>query len=138
MIFEYELDFNSELRSGATFSVVSEILEASNRPPKFGDIYAVRLVNAGKTYEAVRYEAKEGEAHYYYPDGSSMRRPFLRSPLEFGRVTSSFNPKRFHPILKKSRPHNGVDFGAPTGTRIRAVASGKVIFSGSNGGMDAM
>jgi murein DD-endopeptidase MepM/ murein hydrolase activator NlpD len=133
-VFEYELDFNTELRSGAKFGVVSEILEAPNRPTKFGDIYAVRLLNGGKTYEAVRFEVKDGEPNYYYPDGTSMRRPFLRSPLEFGRVTSSFNPKRFHPILKKTRPHNGVDFGAATGTRVRAVASGTVSYAGSNGG----
>jgi len=133
-VFEYELDFNTELRSGAKFAVVSEILEAPNRPSKFGDIHAVRLLNGGKTYQAVRFEVKEGEPSYYYPDGTSMRRPFLRSPLEFGRVTSSFNPKRFHPILKKTRPHNGVDFGAPTGTRVRAVASGTVSYAGNNGG----
>ena len=63
-----------------------------------------------------------------------MRRPFLRSPLEFSRVTSSFNPKRFHPVLKTRRPHNGTDFGAPTGTPVRAVASGKVTYAGRNGG----
>ena len=134
VVFEYELDFNTELRSGAKFSVVSEILEASNRPAKLGDIHAIRLTNGDKTYEAVRFELREGESSYYYPDGTSMRRPFLRSPLEFGRVTSSFNPKRFHPILKKTRPHNGVDFGAPTGTRIRSVASGTVTYAGTNGG----
>lgn len=133
-VFEYELDFNTELRSGAKFAVVSEILEALGRPSKFGDIHAVKLTNGGKTYEAVRFEVKEGEGNYYYSDGTSMRRPFLRSPLEFGRVTSSFNPKRFHPILKKTRPHNGVDFGAPTGTRVRAVASGTVSYAGNNGG----
>ena len=132
-IFEYELDFNTELRAGARFDLVAEVLTAPGRSPKLGAIEAVRLVNGDREIVAVR-QAKGEEETWYHPDGTGMRRPFLRSPLEFSRVTSSFNPKRFHPVLKTRRPHNGTDFGAPTGTPVRAVASGRVTFAGRNGG----
>ena len=132
-IFEYELDFNTELRAGARFDLVAEVLTAPGRSPKLGAIEAVRLINGEQQIVAVRQVKGEDET-WYHPDGTGMRRPFLRSPLEFSRVTSSFNPKRFHPVLKTRRPHNGTDFGAPTGTPVRAVASGKVTYAGRNGG----
>lgn len=133
-IFEYELDFNTELRKGATFEVVAEVLSAEGRRDRLGDVHAVRLSNGGKVLEAVRYVVEEKES-WYHPDGTGMQRPFLRSPLEFSaRVTSSFNPNRFHPVLKRRRPHNGTDFGAPTGTPVRSVASGVVEYAGVSGG----
>ena len=132
-LFEYEVDFNSELRDGAVFSMVADIGSAPGRPDKLGVIHAVRLVNHGRVHEAVRFEVGDDES-FYHPDGTGMHRPFLRSPLEFSRVTSGFNPKRYHPILKKRRPHNGTDFGAPSGTPVRAVADGVVSFSGTSGG----
>ncbi len=132
-IFEYELDFNSELRPGARFSVVADIESAQDRE-RLGTIHAVRLQNGDKTYTAVRHVLPGDEEAFFHPDGSGMRRPFLRSPLEFSRVTSGFNPRRFHPILKQRRPHNGTDFGAPTGTPVRAVADAVVTFAGNSGG----
>lgn len=133
-IFEYELDFNTELREGATFDLVAEVLSASGRKSKLGALHAVRLVNGDKEIVAVRHVVGEEET-FYHPDGTGMTRPFLRSPLEFSaRITSGFNPKRFHPVLKKRRPHNGTDFGAPTGTRVRSVAAGTVTYAGRNGG----
>lgn len=133
-VFEYELDFNTELRAGASFAVAAEVLEAPDRKPRLGDIHAVRLVNGERSWTAIRHEAPDGSDGWYQPDGTSMRKPFLRSPLEFSRVTSGFNPKRFHPVLKRRRPHNGTDFGAPTGTPVRAVADGVVVRAGWAGG----
>lgn len=141
-IFEYEIDFNTELQKGARFSLVAEILEpdavddpfVSAPSPRLGTIHAVRITNGAKETIAVRFELPDGEAAWFHPDGSGMKRPFLRSPLEFSRVTSGFNPKRFHPVLKKARPHNGTDFGAPTGTPVRSVADGKVVYAGTSGG----
>lgn len=132
-IFEYELDFNTELKAGASFDVVAEVLSAPGRRSKLGALHAVRLINGDKEIVAVRHVDGEEET-FFHPDGTGMRRPFLRSPLEFSRVTSGFNPKRFHPVLKTRRPHNGTDFGAPTGTPVRAVASGVVTYAGRNGG----
>jgi len=132
-VFEYTVDFNTELHPNATFDIVAEVLRAPGRPQKLGDVRAIRLTNAGETYEAVGFLVGEN-VNYYTPEGKAFKRPFLRSPLEFSRVTSGFNPKRYHPVLKKVRPHNGTDFGAPTGTSVRTVGDGRVVFAGRNGG----
>jgi murein DD-endopeptidase MepM/ murein hydrolase activator NlpD len=133
-IFEYELDFNTELRDGARFSLVADVSEADGRRLKLGTIHAIRLDNGGKRSVMVRFAQSGGEAQYFKPSGEGARKPFLRSPLEFGHVTSGFNNRRFHPVLKIARPHNGTDFGAPTGTPVRAVANGRVEFAGNSGG----
>lgn len=133
VIFEYELDFNTELRAGASFSLVADILTAEGRVPRLGDIHAVRLQNAGSKWTAVRHTVG-GEEGWYQPGGQSLKRPFLRSPLAFSRVTSGFNPRRYHPVLKRRRPHNGTDFGARTGTPVRTVADGRVVRAGWAGG----
>ncbi len=133
-VFEYEVDFNTELRAGAHLGLVAEVLRADGHGDRLGIIHAARLENDGRVLEAIRFVGDEGEPHYYHPDHSSTERAFLRSPLAFGRVTSGFNPRRFHPILKRARPHNGTDFGAPTGTPVRSVASGVVTYAGRSGG----
>ena len=133
-IFEYEVDFNTELKAGARLAVVGQILSAPDRDPRFGDIDAVRMQNGDKTWTVVRHVNPDGTEGWYQRDGTSLRRPFLRSPLEFSRVTSGFNPRRFHPVLKRRRPHNGTDFGAPTGTPVRVVADGVVERAGWAGG----
>lgn len=133
-IFEYDIDFNTELAKGATIRALGDTLidDAGNR--RFGGIRAAILDNAGKSWTAIRYVMKDGSVGWFAPDGTGRRRPFLRSPLEFSRVTSSFTLARYHPILKRSRPHLGVDFGAPTGTPVRAVADGVVTTAGAHGG----
>jgi len=95
---------------------------------------AVEFTNNGKTFTAIRFKNKNGNTLYYDENGLSRKGEFLRSPLPFMRITSKFNPKRFHPILKTTRPHNGTDFGAPRGTNVRTVADGTVVYSGVNGG----
>lgn len=133
-IFEYELDFNSELREGARFSLVADIETAPGRKARLGTIHAIRLVNEGEAITAVRHVLADDTEAWFHPDGTGMKRPFLRSPLEFSRVTSGFDRNRYHPILKRRRPHNGTDFGAPTGTPVRAVADGVVTHAARNGG----
>ncbi len=141
-IFEYELDYNTEIQRGATITlavdVQTEILPdgaPEGDPPreKVGVIHAARIESGGKVLTAARFESG-GEVSYFHPDGTGMKRPFLRSPLEFSRVTSGFNPQRFHPILKIRRPHNGTDFGAPTGTPVRSVADGEVVYAAVSSG----
>ena len=128
-IFEYELDFNTELRANAQLALVMDELWREGEYIKPGDIKAVRLINRGETLTYYRHNDA-----WYAPDGTARKRQFLRSPLEFSRVTSGFNPKRFHPISRKVRAHNGTDFGAPTGTPVRATADGLVVTSSRNGG----
>lgn len=134
-IFQWDVDFARELRQGAQFTLVAdELVREDGENSKLGDIHAVRLENDGKVYTAIHYTKKNGDDGWFAPDGKASKRPFLRSPLEFSRVTSRFNPKRFHPILKKKRPHLGVDYGAPRGTPIRAIGAGVVRYSGKRGG----
>ena len=134
-IFQWDVDFARELRQGARFTLIAnELTREDGENTKLGDIHAVRLRNDGKTYTAIHYTRSDGEDGWYTPDGKASKRPFLRSPLEFSRVTSRFDRKRFHPVLKRTRPHLGVDYGAPTGTPIRAVGSGVVKYAGRKGG----
>lgn len=133
-VFEYEVDFNTELRKGAHLGLVADVLRAEGHDERLGKIHAARLTNEGRVLEAVRFVDDQGQPRYFHPDYTSTERAFLRSPLAFGRVTSGFNPKRFHPVLKVPRPHNGTDFGAPTGTPVRAASAGVVTYAGRNGG----
>ncbi len=133
-IFDYEVDFNSELRAGARLIVVGDALFEEGKFIRFSAFRAVQLENHGNTTSALNHAHSDGEEGWYHVDGTAMKRAFLRSPLAFSRVTSGFNPRRYHPILKKARPHNGTDFGAKTGTLVRAVADGRVTLAGRNGG----
>jgi murein DD-endopeptidase MepM/ murein hydrolase activator NlpD len=133
-IYEYDVDFNTEIRPGAVIRAVAEKLVGDDGSVRYGDIRAAELTNGGKPYTAIRYQMKDGSIGWFAPDGTGRRRPFLRSPLAFSRVTSGFNLKRFHPVLKRARPHLGTDFGAPTGTPVRAVADGLVEIAGRHGG----
>jgi len=116
--------------------VVYETLYSNGEPAKTGRVLAVEFVNNGKSYRAVYFQPTDASSNggYYAPDGKNLRKAFLRSPLEFSRISSGFSRARFHPVLKTWRAHRGVDYAAPTGTKIRATANGSVAFVGSQSG----
>ena len=132
-IFAGDIDFHRDLRRGDKFAVVFEIFNHLGRPVKSGRVLAAEFINQKKSYRAVWFQDAEGHGGYYTPEGKSIRKAFLRSPLEFSRVTSGFS-MRYHPILKEWRAHRGIDYGAPTGTRVKATSNGKVEFLGRRGG----
>lgn len=131
-IFSGDIDFHRDLRKDDRFAVVYEMQYLSGQPARTGRILAAEFVNNGKTYRAIHFE-QDGRSSYYTPEGKSLRKAFLRSPLEFSRVTSGFS-MRFHPILQQWRAHKGVDYGAPAGTKVRATSDGTIDFAGQQGG----
>lgn len=133
-IFSSDIDFHSDLRRGDRFMVVYEASFHNGELVKTGQVLAAEFINDGKTYRAIMYRNPEGQASYYTPEGKSLHKSFLRSPLEFSRITSGFSLARFHPILQTMRAHKGVDYAAPIGTRIKAAADGTVEFAGVKGG----
>jgi murein DD-endopeptidase MepM/ murein hydrolase activator NlpD len=133
-IFSGDIDFYRDLRKGDRFSLVYETLTHRGQPLRSGRILTAEFTNNQKTYSAYWFQTEDGKGGYYSPDGKNLRKAFLRSPLEFSRVTSGFSLSRFHPVLQISRAHKGVDYGAPVGTKVRAVADGSVEFSGVQGG----
>jgi murein DD-endopeptidase MepM/ murein hydrolase activator NlpD len=137
-VFGGDIDFHRDLRKGDRFSVVYEVLYHSGLAVRAGRLLAAEFVNAGKSYRAVWFDkADGGKGGYYTPEGKNLRKAFLRSPLEFSRVTSGFG-MRMHPIMQQWRAHRGIDYAAPTGTRIRAVGDSVVEFAGQQGGYGNM
>ena len=136
-VFATDLDFHRQLRKGDTFSVVYEALTADGEPITWsnaaGRVLAADFVNNGRNYAAVWFKDGNGKGAYYGFDGQSKKRAFLASPMEFSRVTSGF-AMRMHPILNSWKQHKGVDYGAPTGTPVRAVGDGIVDFAGWQNG----
>ncbi|HVS64530.1 MAG TPA: peptidoglycan DD-metalloendopeptidase family protein [Thermoanaerobaculia bacterium] len=131
-VFQWDLDFTRDLRLGDRFNVLYEEVRTEGRTRRVGEIRAAVYENQGRRLEAYRFGDDDG---YYDAEGRPLQKQFLRSPLEFSRVTSRFSARRFHPVLKTYRPHYGVDYGAATGTPVRVTASGVVVSVGwSNGG----
>jgi murein DD-endopeptidase MepM/ murein hydrolase activator NlpD len=133
-VFSSDVDFHRDLRKGDRFSVVFEMPYANGDPAGAGRILAAEFVNQGRTLQALYFEDGTSRGGYYTPDGRNVRKTFLRSPLEFSRVTSGFSNSRFHPVLQTWRAHKGIDYGAPVGTRIRATADGVIDFAGRRNG----
>ncbi|MCS9394560.1 peptidoglycan DD-metalloendopeptidase family protein [Pseudomonas aeruginosa] len=133
-IFGYDIDFALDLREGDEFDVIYEQHKVNGKQVATGNILAARFVNRGKTYTAVRYTNKQGNTSYYRADGSSMRKEFIRTPVDFARISSRFSLGRRHPILNKIRAHKGVDYAAPIGTPIKATGDGKILEAGRKGG----
>ena len=132
--FSTNIDFREDLRRGDTFSVIYTVNYRNGEPIAAGTLLAAEFVNAGKPYRAVLFRDPFGREDYYTPEGESLKKGFLRSPLEFSRVTSSFSNSRKHPVYGFHRAHTGVDFGAPTGTRVKATGDATVAFAGRKGG----
>jgi murein DD-endopeptidase MepM/ murein hydrolase activator NlpD len=127
-IFGWDIDFVLDIRAGDEFYLLYEKLYRDGEYLRDGDVLAATFVNQGERFQAVRFEGGNG-AQYYAPDGRHMRKAFLRAPLNFSYISSNFNPKRFHPILKRVKAHNGIDYRAPSGTPVYAAGDGRVIRS---------
>ncbi len=129
-LFGWEIDFAADIREDDKFSVLYEEKYLDGELIDTGNILAAKFTNKGKDYYAIRYVNKKGEVNYYNLDGDNLKRPFIRIPVKFTRISSPFNLNRMHPILHKIRAHRGVDYAAPTGTPIKASGDGKVTFKG--------
>jgi murein DD-endopeptidase MepM/ murein hydrolase activator NlpD len=133
-IFSTDIDFHRDLRRGDRFTVVYEAFYDHGEPLRTGRVLAAEFINDNRAYRAVYFRYSENEGAYYTPEGGNIRKAFLRSPLEFSRISSGFSKARFHPVLKEWRAHRGIDYAAPAGTRVKATADGVVEFAGRQGG----
>lgn len=133
-IFSWDIDFALDIRKGDRFSLLYEQQYLDGEKLRDGRILAAEFTSQDKTYQAILFTDPKGRELYYAPDGRSMRKAFLRSPVDFRRISSKFQRERWHPILGKKRPHQGVDYAAKIGTPIKAAGDGKVIFRGRKGG----
>ena len=132
-IFAWDVDFGRDIRPGDRFALLYEVLYRQNKQVGTGRILAAEFTNDGRVHRAVHFQHKE-RGGYYDPQGRPMRKTFLRSPVNFTRISSGFSLRRWHPKLHTFRAHRGVDYAAPTGTAIRAAGDGKIIFAGRKGG----
>lgn len=133
-IFDWDIDFNTEFRKNDSFSVIIEAKLLAGKFHHFGKILAANFVVNGKNHAAIRFQTSNGRVDYFDLSGNCLRKNFLKAPLKYTRISSRFSAHRFHPILKIVRPHWGVDYAAPSGTPVRSLADGVVIFAGRNGG----
>lgn len=133
-IFAWDVDFVLDIRRGDHYYLLYEEIYQDGEFVTDGEIIAAEFVNNGRTFQAIRYVDKDGRSDYYTPEGLSVRKAFVRAPVDFTRISSSFNPRRRHPILNTIRAHRGVDYAAPSGTPIKAAGDGKVIFRGQKNG----
>lgn len=132
-VFASEIDFRRDLASGDRFQIAYETFEAEGEVLGFGQLLGAEFVNRGQKHQVVWFQEAGSKGAFYSPDGQSLKRSFLASPLAFSRVSSRYG-MRFHPISGREKPHLGVDFAAPTGTPVRSVGDGKVIHAGWKGG----
>ena len=133
-IFGWDIDFALDIRQGDSFTVMYEELLLDGEKVGDGNIIAAEFINDDRTYRAYRYTDSKEKTEYYSPDGKSMRKPFMRTPVDLARISSRFNLRRKHPVLNKIRAHKGVDYAAATGTAIKATGDGKVVHRGRKGG----
>ncbi len=133
-IFGGDIDFHRDLRKGDKFTVIYEMNYINGKSVRTGRILSAEFVNRQRVFRAAYFQTSENAGDYYAPDGKSMRKAFLRSPIEFSRVSSGFSRSRFHPILNKWRAHKGVDYAAPIGTKVKATSVGVVSYVGNKRG----
>jgi murein DD-endopeptidase MepM/ murein hydrolase activator NlpD len=124
----WDIDFVLDIREGDSFYLVYEKVYRDGSFLRDGEIVGATFVNQGEKFQAIRFYI-DGQSQYFSPDGRNMRKAFLRAPLNFSYISSNFNPKRYHPILKRVKAHNGIDYRAPKGTPVFAAGDGKVIQS---------
>jgi len=132
-IFAWDVDFTSDLREHDTFKIVVEGLYLDGEFKKFGNILSAEFNNNDKAYKAYRF-TNNGKTDYYEADGKSLRKAFLKAPLNFRRISSYYSGRRLHPILKIFRPHHGLDYAAPLWTPVSAIGDGKIVFAGYKAG----
>ncbi len=137
-IFQWDIDFFRDLRRGDRFVLLVERETVDGRLYRYGPIYAARFLNGGRELDAILYRGPDGRPGYYDLEGRPLRKQFLKAPLRFSRITSRFSLHRFHPVLHRSMPHYGVDYGAPVGTPVHATADGVVTWVGRKGGAGKM
>ncbi len=133
-IFSWDIDFAQDIRKGDSFQLIYEEVFLEGKRIGTGDILVARFINKGKSYTALRYKSANGKVDYYNEKGLSMRKAFLRNPIDFARISSRFSLGRKHPILNRIRAHRGTDYAAATGTPIKAAGDGKIIWAGRKGG----
>ncbi len=133
-LFGWDIDFALDIRKGDAFTVLFEEKYINDKKIGYGNIISAEFVNRGKTFKAIRYTDASGHTDYYSEKGLSMRKAFLRTPVQFSRISSRFSKGRKHPVLNRIRAHKGVDYAASRGTPIKSVGDGKVIFKGRKGG----
>lgn len=133
-VFSGDIDFHKDLRRGDHFSLVYEAYYYQGQMVKTGRLLAAEFTNQGKRYQAVYFKDPNGREGYFTPEGQSLKRAFLKSPMPFNRISSGFTPARLHPVLKIWRAHKGIDYAAPTGAPVRAVSDAVVSFAGRQGG----
>ncbi len=133
-IFAWDIDFVLDIRNNDDYYILYEEIWQDGKFVTTGEIIAAEFNTNGRTFQAIRFVDKDGHSDYFTPDGRSVRKAFVRAPVDFTRISSSFNPRRKHPVLNTIRAHKGVDYAAPKGTAIKAAGDGKVIFRGRKGG----
>lgn len=131
-ILAWDIDFNTDLRSGDTFRIIAEGLYLNGEFKKYGKILSIEFINDKQTYNAYLFD-HDGKNGYYNAEGQSVRRAFLKAPLSFRRISSHFSKSRMHPILKVRRPHHGIDYAAAKGTPVSSIADGTITFAGYRG-----
>lgn len=134
-VFAWEIDFVTDPRVGDSYLIIFEELYCEGRKIEIGNVLGAVYVNQGEEHIAFGFADSDGKVEYYDYDGDSVRRVFLKSPLNYRRISSYFSNRRFHPILKVYRPHHGVDYAAPTGTPIVSIGDGRIVKAGWNGGL---
>lgn len=133
-IFGWEVDFAREVQVNDKWRLSVEQKKVKNKAVGWGSILAAEYINVGTTHQAALFRKNGENLGYYTPKGESLRKVFLKSPIRYGRITSGFKRRRFHPVLQIYRAHRGVDYGAPIGTPVRSVGDGTVIFAARSGG----